>query len=196
VGQASAVSFYPTKNLGAFGDAGAVVSSDGKAIEAMRSMRDYGQTSKFEHSVYGMNSRLDELHAAILADVLLPRLSEWTIRRRALARRYLAEIRHPRIRPIVKLDPEESVWHLFPVAVEGDRESFRGHLADCGIETALHYPRLITEQPFLAHQGVKTKGSLQRATRLAHQEVSLPIHPWMSDAEQNQVLEALRTWPG
>src|SRR5262249_21030827 len=100
VGNVSALSFYPTKNLGALGDGGAIFTDDEALKDACRVLRDYGQTSKYVHDLPGLNSRLDELHAAILRRAFLPRLKGWTQRRQAIAARYLEGIRHPSVRVV------------------------------------------------------------------------------------------------
>jgi dTDP-4-amino-4,6-dideoxygalactose transaminase len=101
VGDLSTLSFYPTKNLGALGDGGAILTNDRNLMLKCQSLRDYGQTGKYEHTLLGLNSRLDELHAAILRTAFLPRLSDWSTRRRDIASQYLSEIAHPQ----VKIEP-------------------------------------------------------------------------------------------
>jgi dTDP-4-amino-4,6-dideoxygalactose transaminase len=115
VGQAAALSFYPTKNLGAIGDGGAVTTDDAGIAARCRSLRDYGQSQRYLHDELGLNSRLDEIHAAILAHAFLPKLEAWTARRREVAQAYLAGIRHPEVRLPALASTEASVWHLFPV---------------------------------------------------------------------------------
>ncbi len=196
-GQASATSFYPTKNLGALGDGGAIVTDDDEVRSRCAFLRDYGQSARYVHDHLGLNSRLDELHAAILESAFLPRLEAWTERRRAVARRYLAGIRHPRVRTLEPAAEAQPSWHLFPVFVPGaERDSFRRHLEGRGVQTAIHYPRLITEQRALA--GVLTPeaaGPLEVARELAGGEVSLPIHPYLHDEEVEAVVEAVNGWP-
>jgi len=194
VGQAAAVSFYPTKNLGAFGDAGALLTSDPQIAEQAREMRDYGQKEKYLHVRYGLNSRLDELQAAMLHEVLLPHLSEWTRLRRDIARRYLSGLRKSSVRPLGTGPLEESVWHLFPVVIEGDRERFRRHLTAEGVETAVHYPCVIPDQPLMKSTPSMIHGDIGRARWIAAREVSLPIHPWMKPADVDRVLEACLAW--
>jgi dTDP-3-amino-3,4,6-trideoxy-alpha-D-glucose transaminase len=192
VGQASAVSFYPTKNLGALGDGGAVLTDDATVEKQLRALRDYGQTSKYVHDIVGLNSRLDELHAGILQTAFLPLFSQWTERRRAIAHFYRSHIDRVRM---VGRDAGGSVWHLFPVRVTADqRPQFRRHLQEAGIQTAEHYPLVIPEQP--AMRGVKweKRGEIAQAAQLAAEEVSLPIHPYLTDAEAAEVATAVNAW--
>lgn len=199
VGSASrcaATSFYPTKNLGAFGDGGAVLCDDDTLAQRARSLRDYGQTDKYVHTHLGMNSRLDELQAALLRAVQLPQLASQTARRRQLAERYLDGLRNPRLAiPPVPRD-SGSVWHLFPVIVAGDREHFRAHLKAAGVATGLHYPLLISAQQALVEAGhaLAPAGTFPVAERFARQEVSLPMHPFLSDEDCARVIDACNSW--
>ena len=121
VGQAAALSFYPTKNLGALGDGGAVLTRSPEVWRKVGVLRDYGQAAKYAHEVAGANSRLDELHAAVMHDAFLPRLAEWTARRRAIATLYLKGIPDGSVAPLPVPEGSESCWHLFPVRVAEDR---------------------------------------------------------------------------
>jgi dTDP-3-amino-3,4,6-trideoxy-alpha-D-glucose transaminase len=197
VGQLAATSFYPTKNLGALGDGGAVATDDAALADRCRALRDYGQSEKYVHDTLGMNSRLDELHAAILARAFLPRLRTWTERRRAVSGAYLAGMRHPLVRPIRPPAGSEGVAHLFPVRVPARaREAFVRHLRAHGVQTALHYPRLVPEQRALPPGAFEVRGELARAAELAACEVSLPVHPYLEDAEVERVVEAVNGWEG
>jgi dTDP-3-amino-3,4,6-trideoxy-alpha-D-glucose transaminase len=196
VGQAAALSFYPTKNLGALGDGGAVTTDAAGIAARCRSLRDYGQSQRYLHDELGLNSRLDELHAAILGHAFLPKLEAWTTRRREVAQAYLAGIRHPEVRLPALASTEASVWHLFPVCVPAHRRaSFMEHVRAAGVLTAIHYPRLIPDQPALRGQPFEVRSSLPRATALAAGEVSLPIHPFLTDDEVSRVVAAVCTWP-
>lgn len=198
VGQAAAVSFYPTKNLGALGDGGAVLTADEAVARRARALRHYGQSATYIHDEAGLNSRLDEMHAAILGDVFLPRLSEWTARRSEVAARYRAGIRSGAVRPVPVPDGSESVWHLFPVLCEPTRrEAFRAHLSDSGVSTGIHYPRLIPEQKALRDYGsYEIHGPLKNAEALAAGEVSLPIHPFLPEEDVDRVVSAVCAWAG
>lgn len=195
-GQAATLSFYPTKNLGAMGDGGALLTNDEALAEKFRCLRDYGQSSKYVHSDIGLNSRLDELHAAVLRAAMLPRLEGWTTRRRDIARRYREGLRHEAVAVVHVSEASQSAWHLFPVMVAGERrESFMAHLAERQVQSGIHYPRLITDQEAMRTvPGAQVLGALETAHRFAACEVSLPIHPYLSDDEVNQVIEAVNSW--
>lgn len=197
VGVMSATSFYPTKNLGAFGDGGAVLTADATLASAVRCLRDYGQTDKYVHDLVGMNSRLDELQAALLRSVQLPLLAEQTARRSAIARGLLEGISNPSVSLPVVPRGSQSVWHLFPVLVSGDRESFRAHLKGRGVATGLHYPKLIPHQKAMVEAGLgEMTGSWPMAERFARDEVSLPMHPFLTDEEVGRIVEACNSWRG
>lgn len=194
-GQAAATSFYPTKNLGALGDAGALLLGDPSLAERARALRDYGQAGKYEHRHLGLNSRLDEIHAAILRDALLPLLDDFTERRRQVAERYRDGIRHPRL--VLPPPPEgsESVWHLFPALVEGDREAFRAHLRTCGVASGIHYPKLVPDQEALRQcPGAHPLAPLPRARAFVQRQVSLPIHPFLDEDQVDRVIHACNGW--
>lgn len=195
VGQMSATSFYPTKNLGALGDGGAVVTNDGALAANARCLRDYGQSEKYLHSEFGLNSRLDELHAAILDAAMLPRLATWTNKRREIAQRYRDGIEHSAIRLPASPHESDSVWHLFPLMVTGDRDNLKNWLASSGVHSGVHYPILITDQPALLQQGpVNVYGELAQAKQFAAHELSIPIHPYLSDEEIERVINAVNCW--
>jgi len=193
-GDLTATSFYPTKNLGAFGDGGAVLGPNGAALAKVRQLRDYGQSAKNEHTELGMNSRLDELHGAILRRALLPRLTDWTERRRQIAERYVREIDHPSVRPVTPSRPPHSVWHLFPVLAHGHRAALAQHLAQSGIQTAVHYPTLIPDQGALRDTPFELAGELTRARAFANDVISLPIHPQLTDDEVTRVIAAVNAF--
>lgn len=195
VGQVGVLSFYPTKNLGALGDGGCVLTDDEHLATLSRSLRDYGQTSRYHHEVLGLNSRLDELHAAILRTALLPRLPSWTNRRQTIAKAYLKGIHHKQVKVLSAPPGSNSVWHLFPVMVSKvHREHFRAHLASAKVSTAIHYPELISRQAALSTINVESNGPLPQAEGFCEMEVSLPIHPYMTDAEIERVISAVNTW--
>jgi len=179
-GDAAAFSFYPTKNLGAIGDAGALTCKDAKHAEMVRALRNYGSKEKYQNLVQGPNDRLDELQAAFLR-VKLPHLDADNAHRRAIALRYRDEIKNPAVRlPSVRADEDSHVWHLFVVRV-ADRAAFQQRLLDQGVHTAIHYPIAPHQQAAYA----KELGHLSfPLTEAIHREVvSLPISPVMSDEE-------------
>jgi dTDP-3-amino-3,4,6-trideoxy-alpha-D-glucose transaminase len=196
IGQVSATSFYPTKNLGAIGDGGAVLTSSEEIARNARALRNYGQSDFCLHEEIGLNSRLDEVHAAILHDALLPRLESWTRSRADTAARYLAEIRTRSVR-LPWISPlSRSVWHLFPVVVAAaHRPSFVRHLNERGVMTGAHYPRLIPDQPAMVKHGAfEVAGELTRAREFAEGEVSLPIHPFLTTDEADHVIDSVDHW--
>ncbi|PZR76833.1 MAG: DegT/DnrJ/EryC1/StrS family aminotransferase [Chthoniobacterales bacterium] len=195
VGQVAATSFYPTKNLGALGDAGALLTNDAAVAEAARSMRNYGQSAHYVHSEFGLNSRLDELHAAILRDAFLPNLTTWTDARRRTAKKYLDRIENPSLQFVAPSSVMDSVWHLFPTLVaRGLREQFQGHLRARGIVTGVHYPRLIPEQTALKKGAWHNAMDPVNARRFAQGELSLPIHPFLTEPEVDAVIAACNDW--
>lgn len=192
VGRVCATSFYPTKNLGALGDGGALLTSDTTIRDRARSLRDYGQSDKYVHDEVGLNSRLDELQAALLRSVQLPQLAGQTTRRRELANRYREGL-DPRIveLPAVPVG-SESVWHLFPVLVE-ERDALRSHLQRASIASGLHYPRLISDQAAMRGRPHEVAGRLNNAGRFATHELSLPLHPFMTDEDLCRVVAAVNS---
>jgi dTDP-4-amino-4,6-dideoxygalactose transaminase len=190
-GQMAGTSFYPTKNLGALGDGGALLTNNAALAARARTLRNYGQSSVYAHDERGLNSRLDELQAAILSQGLLPHLTKRTARRRQIAARYRGEIRNPGLRMLQIKGDVEPAWHIFPVFT-ASRDRLREHLRESGIESAVHYPRIIPDQKALelgiAHE---TLGEARTARGLAATEVSIPIHPFLEDSEIAAVIRAL-----
>ena len=195
-GQLAATSFYPTKNLGAMGDGGAVLSSDAELASRARALRDYGQTSKYRHDYIGYNSRLDEIQAALLRRACLPRLIPWTCRRREIAAAYRDGIRNSAVRLPVPPEDSEPSWHLFPVWIAPERrESFLEHVSQKRVSVGIHYPSAIPDQPALAKVPFEMADPCENARRLCVSEASLPIHPYLTDTEVAEVIEAVNTWP-
>jgi dTDP-4-amino-4,6-dideoxygalactose transaminase len=189
-GVASGTSFYPTKNLGALGDAGAITTNDAKLARRLRQLRNYGSEQKNEHDLVGYNSRLDELQAAILR-IKLACLPAWTAQRRQLAAWYtqhlagIVGLRLPAVAP--GADP---VWHLYVVHT-AQREALQQHLAASGIGTLIHYPTPPHRQPAYAHLGLAS-GVLPIAEQLAATCLSLPLWPGMSEEMIIVVATAIR----
>ena len=184
-GDAAASSFYPTKNLGALGDAGALTCKDACLAEMVRALRNYGSKEKYLNFVQGPNDRLDELQAAFLR-VKLPHLDSYNARRREIAQRYRREIRHPAVRlPSVRGEEQSHVWHLFVVRV-ADRDVFQQRLLERGVHTAIHYPIAPHQQAAYA----KELGQLSLPlTEAIHREVvSLPISPVLTDEQVAHVI--------
>lgn len=195
VGQIAATSFYPTKNLGALGDGGAVLTDDISIMRSCRMIRDYGQTEKYHHDLIGMNSRLDEIHAAILDVALLPRLASWNDARTSIATRYLSELNNSFISSVNVPNKSESSWHLFPIIVSERRGEFREYMADSSIGTGIHYPILCNEQGASKYFDYEVAESgLANAKRISNSVVSIPIHPFMSNEDVDKVIKACNSW--
>lgn len=194
IGDMAALSFYPTKNLGCMGDGGAILTTAERFAAAARALRDYGQTGKYMHVYVGMNSRLDEIQAAILLEALLPLLAASTQRRRDIASEYRKNITSKALTIPEPPPGSDSVYHLFPVLVHAGRESFQEHLKARGIESAVHYPILIPDQPALFGQKFEVPNPLVNAVQFTKREVSLPIHPYITDEDVERVIDACNTW--
>jgi len=192
LGDAAAFSFYPGKNLGAFGDGGAVVTNDLEIAERVRLLRNYGSTIKYRHDVKGANSRLDEIQAAILR-VKLRHLMDWNQRRKQAAERYLDGLADtPDLILPQAIDEAEPVWHLFVIR-HPKRDLLQRHLRDRGIETLIHYPVPPHLSPaYAASQNLA--GRYPVTERLAGTVLSLPIGPHITVAMQQAVIAAVRSF--
>jgi dTDP-4-amino-4,6-dideoxygalactose transaminase len=186
VGVAAAFSFYPTKNLGALGDAGAVVTSDDEVAERARLLRNYGERARFEHVLHGLNSRLDALQAAILA-AKLPHLEDANSRRRELARQYDRLLAGTSLVTPRRASGGDHVFHLYVVQA-GARETFREMLDGAGVATAVQYPTPVHRQP--AYTTLDVGGGFPVAEHLAQRVVSLPLSADHTDAEVDAVAQA------
>jgi dTDP-3-amino-3,4,6-trideoxy-alpha-D-glucose transaminase len=195
MGSAAGLSFYPTKNLGALGDAGAVITTDAALADRVKRLRNGGQSRRYHHDEFGVNSRLDEIQAAILRARLV-KLPEQTARRRALADRYRAGLAAlPGLAPMVTVPPLADaghVYHLFPV-LSPERERVRQALAEQGVETLVHYPVPIPRQPALASEDPT---QCPVADRVCAEVFSLPLHPQLTDDEVDQVIESVAAAAG
>src|SRR5437762_2473303 len=186
-GDAACLSFYPTKNLGACGDAGMVVTARDDVAERLRRLRHHGDTGRYHHVELGYCSRLDEVQAAWLR-VKLRRLGEWTERRRHIAARYLAGLTGLPLRLPVERPGARHVYHLFTVR-HPQRDALAKRLSDAGVGTAVHYPRAVPDQPLFAADGERRWPEAYRAAR---EVLSLPCFPEMTDAEVDGVIDAVR----
>ena len=185
-GAAAAYSFYPTKNLGAMGDGGALTTGDDDLIARARRLRNGGQTDRYHHPEFGVNSRLDEMQAAILR-ARLAFLPEWTAARRTLAQRYRARLQEA---GTVRVPPELEhghVYHLFPVLCEA-RDALQLHLRDRGVETLIHYPIPMTRQGAFAGDNPQ---QCPVADRVCREVLSLPLYPSLDGADADAVADAL-----
>ncbi len=190
-GTAGCFSFYPTKNLGAYGDAGLVATTDPYLAERVRMLRDYGRTGRDTFAQIGRNSRLDEMQAAILR-VKLRRLDQWNAERRRLAAIYLEELEELPLRLPVGRGRRGHVYHLFVVATPR-RDELQAWLRSRGVETHVHYPVPVHLQPAMAFLGYK-KGSLPRAEEAARSVLSLPLYAGMPEADVRRVAAEVRAF--
>lgn len=189
-GDAASFSFYPTKNLGALGDGGAVATNNPKLAEKVGLLRQYGWTAKYKVEVPGArNSRLDEMQAAILSE-FLPHLDEANTRRREIATRYSTLIRHPNV-VLPQAGSAEYVAHLYVVRSQ-QRDALREHLRTQKIASDIHYPIPDYRQPVFGERFADT--CLQNTERLANEILTLPCYPEMTDAEVDHVIAAINGW--
>lgn len=189
-GDAASFSFYPTKNLGALGDGGAVVTANGVVAEKVTRLRQYGWTTKYQVDVGGArNSRLDEMQAAILS-VFLPDLDAANARRRDIAAQYSAGIVHPEV-SLPAQAGEEYVAHLY-VVQSIRRDALRAHLRDCEISTDVHYPIPDYRQPVFGNCFESVR--LENTERLSREILTLPCYPEMTNAQVGQVVSAINAW--
>lgn len=189
IGDAAGHSFYPGKNLGAFGDAGAVTTDDSELADTVRALANYGSTQKYVFDYKGLNSRLDEIQAAVL-DVKLRHLDEDIALRRDIARYYLDNIRHEAVRLPVVRDWSAHVFHLFPVLTQ-KRDAFQEYLKGQGIQTLIHYPIPPHKQKCY---GEFNHLDLPLTEKIHREELSLPISPVMTLEEAEYVVDRINCW--
>ena len=192
LGHAAGISFYPTKNLGALADAGAITTDDATLAARLRSLRNYGSRERYHHDEAGLNSRLDEFSAAFLR-VKLPRLAAWNARRATLAQRYLTQLSGvgDLVLPFVPAWAEP-VWHLFVVRT-AQREALRAYLAERGIATQIHYPIPPHRSGAYRSLGYQV-GAFPLAEQLAAEVLSLPISPHHTAEQIDSVGAAVRSF--
>jgi dTDP-4-amino-4,6-dideoxygalactose transaminase len=191
-GAFAAFSFYPTKNLGAIGDGGAIVTSDDALAERARMLRNYGQSTRYVHPSLGMNSRLDELQAALLG-VRMQWLPAFTARRRQIAQRYDAAMRNTAVQLLhAPPAPERHVHHLY-VVTSDDRDALAAHLAARGVQTLIHYPVPVHHQDPCKDLARDPRG-LAAAERHAATCLSLPCHPQLTDTQVECVIDAVNSY--
>ena len=188
-GTAGCFSFYPTKNLGAFGDGGMIVTEDAGLAEELRRIRFYGYAADQTAVRSGYNSRLDEVQAAVLS-VGLRRLPDWNSRRRVLARRYLEDIGADWLETPSEVPGNRHVYHLFVVR-SAERDRVREELKANGIETGVHYPVPVHRQVGYGERCRVGPGGLEVTERLSSQIFSLPLYPYLSEEEFQRIVEAL-----
>lgn len=189
-GHAAAWSFYPGKNLGAMGDAGAVTTNDPDLAEKIRMLSNYGSRERYVHEMQGVNSRLDPLQAGMLS-VKLTHLDSWNERRRSVARRYRDGFARTDLTLPAPPQVADPVWHLYVVRSE-KRDELKAHLARHGVQTLIHYPCPPHRQG--AFKGMNH--SLPVAEKLAREVLSLPIGPHLTDSQVDLVINAVSDFPG
>jgi dTDP-4-amino-4,6-dideoxygalactose transaminase len=194
IGDAAAFSFYPGKNLGALGDAGAVVTDDPALSQILRYLRNYGSRVKYAHEVKGINSRLDGLQAAFLR-VKLHHLNEWNQRRRKVAEFYLNALEEiPGLTLPFVPKWAEPVWHIFAIRLER-RDHLKAFLMDSGIESMIHYPLPPHLSGAYAERGW-TNGAFPATELLASTILSIPVGPHLSEDMQFEVVRKLKEFLG
>jgi dTDP-4-amino-4,6-dideoxygalactose transaminase len=190
-GRVNCFSFYCSKNLGAYGEAGSITTNDDRLAEELRALREHGQSTRYYHPVVGYNARLDEIQAAVLR-VKLRKLAQWNERRRAIARLYGEllsglDLIQPRIP-----DGSRHVFHLYVVRVSAERrDALRAYLAERGIGTGVHYPVPVHMQEAAQFLGY-ARGDLPVTERLAAEVVSLPMYPELLDSDVEMVATAIK----
>ncbi len=190
MGHLAAFSFYPTKNLGAYGDGGMITTNDTDLFNKLILLRNYGQKDRYSYNIPGYNSRLDEIQAAILR-VKLKYLSDWIGRRQKIANLYdigLSDINL--LKPPIDNDSIHT-YHLYVISVE-QRDELQVHLKDNGVETLIHYPVLLHKQK--AFKGAKVCGQLKHAELRSNQILSLPIYPWLKDDQVHYIIDCVRNF--
>jgi dTDP-4-amino-4,6-dideoxygalactose transaminase len=195
MGRAAAFSFYPGKNLGACGEAGAITTDDEEMAKRMKMIRDHGQAKKYYHDIEGYNGRLDSIQAGWLS-VKLRHLAKWNESRRNLAHRYHQLLAN--VKDFVVIPAEASwtrgVYHLYVVRV-GDREALQARLGEAGIGSGIHYPVPLHQQQAYQHLGYKN-GDFPVTECVAREIVSLPMFPQLTHSQQNEVVAAVKEFVG
>ncbi|TET46081.1 DegT/DnrJ/EryC1/StrS family aminotransferase [candidate division TA06 bacterium] len=189
-GHLGAVSFFPTKNLGCFGDGGAVLTNSDAFAKELRAIRSHGSMRKYEHTKLGTNSRLDAIQAAILA-VKLKYLDEWNNRRRETAKRYSAEFSSFVEVPVI-LEERDHIFHQYTIKCE-ERDKLIEHFKKKGIACAVHYPRPLHLQPAYSYLGYK-EGDFPVSEALSKEVLSLPVYPELTEAEIDAVVDGVKSY--
>jgi dTDP-4-amino-4,6-dideoxygalactose transaminase len=193
-GRFGAYSFYPTKNLGAVGDAGMLVTNDEPLAHKASSIRNYGQSVRYHHPETGLNSRLDESHAAMLSE-RLKWLDEFTLRRRAVASAYRTGISNPNVQLMRALgDYSSHVYHLFVVRCK-QRDALLAHLNNAGVQSLIHYPVPIHFQ-LTCREMARDPHGLASSETHAQTCLSLPCHPYLSTMDVQTVIQSVNSFPG
>lgn len=193
MGDLACFSFFPSKNLGAYGDAGALITNDDELAARARLLRDHGRRDKYEHLIVGYGYRLDALQAAILG-AKLPHLDAWNVRRRAIADYYTELLSNTEIVPPYAPSHITPVYHIYAVRAK-NRDGLRAHLKSRGIETGIHYPIPLHLQPVYANLGY-ARGDFPHAEQVANEELSLPMYPELRDAQVEMIAQTVREFRG
>ena len=192
LGHLGCFSFYPVKNLGAYGDGGIVVTNDERLAREVKMLRNYGEVEKYRHAHLGINSRLDEIQAAILR-VKLKYLDEWNERRRRLAQMYSALLEDSDVVTPVEREYAKHVYHLYVIRC-GERDKLQRRLSERQIHTLIHYPIPVHLQE--AYHGLGRSTQLTVTERICDEILSLPIHPFLRQDEVAAIVEAVRNAAG
>lgn len=185
ISEAATFSFYPGKNLGAWGDAGALATNNQELADKYRKIRDHGRITKYEHDVVGMNARMDALQAEVLT-IKLSKLRSWNNRRQEIAFRYIEKFKEKGFEALFEENSYESAWHLFVVRV-ANRDIIQNRFKEADIETGIHYPVPLHKQPALKE--MFSGLTLPVTERLAKEIISLPLHPYLTDYEVSVIID-------
>ena len=188
IGDIGCFSFYPTKNLGAYGDGGMVVTNSEELADKLRTFRNYGQPQKYYHDFVGVNSRLDEIHAAILR-IKLKHLDEWNEKRRKIAKLYNKLLEDSEIVTPIEKEHAKHVYHLYVVRCK-DRNKLQQYLSMRGIQTMIHYPIPVHKQK--AYLKLGYTANLPVTERICNEILSLPMHPFLHKDEIPSVVECVK----
>ena len=189
MGELACFSFYPGKNLGAYGEGGAVVTSDERYVEHLKQLRDQGQSEKYYHPVVGYNYRMEAIQGAVLG-VKLKHLDDWNRRRQKHAEVYRGELAESGLRLLEELPDTKSVHHIFPLFTE-QRDDLRAYLQNAGISSGLHYPIPVHLQPAYRHLGYE-EGDFPETERACKEVLSLPIYPELADEAVLSIVDSVR----
>jgi len=195
IGDAATFSFYPTKNLGGYGDGGMIVTSNPEIAEKTRIIAKHGSTKKYFHEIVGINSRLDELQAAIL-NVKFKRLDNYIEKRKTIAYKYAELINKHNLEEVIEYPKPKTdnthVYHQYVIRIKkGNRDNLREHLTEKGIGTSIYYPKPLHLQPCFEYLGYK-EGTLPIAEKACHETLALPIFPELEDKEIEYIVEEVK----
>ena len=192
IGYIGCFSFYPVKNLGAYGDAGMVVTNNEELAEKLRMLRNYGSPKKYHHDYTGVNSRLDEIQAAILR-VKLRHLDEWNEKRRKIAKLYNELLEDSDVITPIEKEWAKHVYHLYVIR-HRERNKLQRHLAENGIQTQIHYPIPVHKQRAYLNLGHTAR--LPVTEKICKEILSLPMHPWLKEEEIEYISEIIKEFQG